>query len=185
MRSAAGTGEATRPVWDLGVRVGHWALVASVALAWITYQGGAWHEGIGYFSLLVVIFRVAWGRLGPRYARFAQFVRSPAATLRYAQQVITHREARYLGHNPLGACMVLALLATVGLTGLTGWLYTTNAFWGDERVVNLHLALAILVLVLAALHVAGVVMTSLSHRENLVAAMIHGRKRAPADDDIS
>jgi cytochrome b len=185
LNSAAENPGATRKVWDPCVRIGHWALVASVALAWITYQGGNWHERIGYFSLFLVAFRVTWGWLGPVYARFAQFVRPPAATARYAGDVIARREARYVGHNPLGAWMILALLATVGLTDLTGWLYTTNAYWGDARVINVHFALAIILVVLVAFHVAGVVMTSLRHRENLVAAMFHGRKRPPADSDVA
>jgi cytochrome b len=176
---------ATRKVWDPLVRIGHWLLVASVALAWITYRGGAWHERIGYLSLFLIALRVAWGWVGPAYARFSQFVRSPAATLRYVRAVAARREARHMGHNPLGAWMILALLTTVGLTDLTGWLYTTNAYWGDERVINMHLALAIILVVLVALHIAGVVITSLRHRENLIAAMIHGRKRPPDDDDVA
>ena len=184
MRAATQNSGDARRVWDPLVRIGHWLLVACVALAWLTYQGGTWHESFGYLSLFLVALRITWGWCGPVYARFAHFVRSPAATLRYARSVVAHRDARYLGHNPLGAWMILALLATVGLTDLSGWLYTTNTYWGDERVANLHLILAILLLVLVALHVSGVIMTSLRHRENLVAAMFHGRKRPPAGSDV-
>ena len=186
MKAAAQNPGDARRVWDPLVRIGHWLLVASIALAWLTYQGaGVWHERIGYVSLFLVVWRIAWGWLGPGYARFTQFVRSPAATLRYARDVLAGHEARHLGHNPLGGWMILALLAVVAVTDVSGWLYTTNAYWGDERVANLHWTLAILLLVLVALHVAGVIMTALRHRENLVAAMIHGRKRPPAGGDVA
>ncbi len=135
--------------------------------------------------LALVVVCVAGGWTGPGYVRFAQFIRSPSETFSYALRVLRHSEVRYLGHNPLGGWMVLALLLTVALTGLSGWLYITDAYWGVEWVGNLHEALAILVLVLAALHVAGVVFTSFRHRENLVAAMFHGRKRGARDDDVA
>ena len=173
-------------VWDPLVRIGHWALVLSIVLAWLTrHGGGVWHEWIGYASLALIALRIAWGWIGSGYARFTQFVRSPAATLRYAHLVLAHREPRYLGHNPLGGWMVLALLVNVALVGITGWLFTTDAWWGDERMENIHNTFAISLLVLAAIHVTGVIVTSLRHKENLVAAMLHGRKRAPAEGDVT
>ena len=176
---------ATLKVWDPLVRAGHWLLAASVAAAWITREGwGRWHEWTGYVALALVAVRVVWGWAGPRYARFTAFVRGPAATLRYAGCVLNAREPRYVGHNPLGAWMILVILSSITLTCLTGWIYTTDSYWGDQRVEDLHEALAILLLVLVALHVSGVVAASLRHGENLVGAMIHGRKRPPAGDDI-
>jgi len=173
-------------VWDPLVRVGHWALAAGVALAWLTREG--WretHEWIGYATLALVALRVAWGLAGPRYARFGQFVRSPAATLRYAGEALRGGEPRYLGHNPLGGWMILALLAAVAATGFTGWLYTTEKYWGEEWLGNLHGRLTDLLLALAGLHILGVVVASWRHRENLVAAMVHGRKRPPAGGDVA
>jgi cytochrome b len=173
-------------VWDPLVRVGHWALAISVAGAWLTRTGGgAWHEWIGYASLALVALRVMYGWTGPRRARFADFVRGFDATLDYAQRLPHGREARYVGHNPLGGWMVVALLVNIALVGASGWLYTTDAFWGDARVEATHNALANALLVLVTLHVAGVVATSIRHRENLVAAMLHGRKRGPAGDDVA
>lgn len=168
----------TIQVWDPLVRLGHWLLVLSIAIAWLTREAaGQWHEWIGYASLGVVTVRIAWGWLGPRTARFADFVRSPAATLRYGQQVLAGCEARYTGHNPLGAWMIVALLLASALVGFSGWLYTTDTYWGVEWVENLHSILADALLVLVGLHVAGVVFSSWRHHENLVAAMFHGRKR--------
>lgn len=170
---------ATVRVWDPLVRIGHWMLAPGIALAWLTRAGGgAWHERIGYVALAVVAVRVAWGWLGSAHARFADFVRSPAATLHYGRRMLAGREPRHIGHNPLGGWMIVALLCVTALASLSGWLYTTDRFWGVEWVETLHATLADALLALAAAHVAGVAFSSWRHGENLVAAMVHGRKRA-------
>lgn len=185
MSEAPRASEATVRVWDPVVRVGHWLLVASVALAWFTHEGGGgWHEWIGYAALAIAVLRVGWGFVGPRHARFGSFVRSPSETMAYAKSVTGHREPRHLGHNPLGGWMIVALLAMVIAVGASGWLYTTDRFWGVEWVEELHEALAEALLLLVALHVGGVVFSSHRHRENLAGAMIHGRKRAPGPRDV-
>ena len=173
-------------VWDPAVRVLHWTLVAAVATAWaLSERDAALHEVAGWVALGAAALRLAWGAVGSRTARFARFVRGPRATWRYLGQVLARREPRHLGHNPLGAWMIVALLGTVGALGLTGWLFTTERFWGDARLGALHEALAWTLAGLAALHVAGVVFTSLRQRENLVAAMWHGTKRAASGDDVA
>lgn len=172
-------------VWDPLVRVFHWSLVLGVAASWITHEVGRdAHVPIGYLTLVLVAIRLVWGFVGPRTARFASFVKRPQAVVAYLHQMLAGREARYLGHNPAGAAMILALLAGVVGVGVTGWLYTTDAFWGDELVENLHEGLAVTLLVLASLHVAGVVVASRRHGENLVKAMVVGRKRAPEPGDV-
>jgi len=164
-------------VWDRPVRVLHWALVLSLALSWLgTFAIAGVHQPLGYLALAIVLLRLLWGGIGSTYARFAQFVRGPRATWAYLAAVLQRREPRHLGHNPLGACMVLALLSNVAGLGLTGWLYTTDHFWGDATVEHVHLALAWTLLGLVLLHVAGVLFTSLRQRENLVAAMFSGDK---------
>jgi len=168
------------------VRTGHWALVASIAAAWLTRKGwGAVHEWTGYAALALVALRLAWGFAGPRYARFSQFIHGQAQTLRYAGRVLEGNEPRHIGHNPLGAWMIVALLTISAFACLSGWLFTTDRYWGNERVEDLHEALAITLLVLGALHVSGVAAASLRHRENLVGAMFHGYKRPPAGDDVA
>ncbi|HSD53117.1 MAG TPA: cytochrome b/b6 domain-containing protein [Burkholderiales bacterium] len=172
------------PVWDPAVRVLHWALVATVAAAWLTrHGGGAWHEWLGYATLAILALRLAWGLVGPRRARFASFVRGPAATLAYARSVLARRERRFVGHNPLGAWMIVALIGAIAAVDLTGWIYTTDRFWGVAWVEALHDSLSSVLLALVALHVAGVALSSWRHGENLVVAMIHGRKRAPSAGD--
>jgi len=165
-------------VWDPLVRLGHWALVAGIAIAWFTREGARTvHEQIGYAVLAIVVLRVLWGFTGPHYARFAQFVCSPSTTFAYARAVLAGSGSRHLGHNPLGGWMTVVLLGMIALVALSGWLYTTDAFWGVQWVAELHEALSDALLGLIALHIAGVVFTSYRHRENLVAAMVHGRKR--------
>jgi cytochrome b len=172
-------------VWDLPVRLLHWGLAASVAVAWATTAWfGRWHEAAGYVGLGLLMARIVWGFVGPPHSRFAQFVRGVAATWRYARLASAGRAPRYIGHNPLGAWMVLAFFFCLAGLALTGWLYATDAFWGDATVEQIHRALAWTMVALAALHVAGVVVASIRHRENLVAAMVHGDKRGAAANDI-
>jgi cytochrome b len=176
-------------VWDPLARIAHWSLAVSVLVAWLTSEieletAKRVHDWAGYAALAVVAVRLAWGVIGPRYARFSQFVYSPARTLSYARAVTRFAEPRYIGHNPLGGWMVVALLSMAAAAGLSGWLSVTDRFWGVKWVQELHEALANALLLLIALHVAGVVFTSLRHRENLVRAMLTGRKAAPRSGDM-
>jgi len=172
-------------VWDRAVRVLHWSLVVSVALCAASLIDAlgvpGWHRPAGYVALAVVLARAVWGVVGRGHARFAQFVRAPGATLSYLRLVLRHREPRTLGHNPLGAWMIVALLLCVIALAFTGWLYTTEMFWGSEVVEDLHRALAWGLLGLVVLHVGGVIFTSVRHRENLVRAMIDGEKAVRSD----
>ena len=168
------------PVWDLPVRLLHWSLVLSVLAASLTLllPGlGAWHRAAGYGALLLVLLRLVWGVAGSANARFSQFVRSPPATWQYLRLLLQRREPHTVGHNPLGAWMIVALLATVAGLGLSGWLYTTDRFWGNEAVEDWHRGLAWALTALVAGHLAGVLFTSLRQRENLVRSMWTGRKR--------
>lgn len=170
-------------VWDPLVRIVHWSLVLGIALAWITHEAGAVHEWLGYAVLAVVAVRIVWGIVGTRYARFTQFVYSPAHTLEYGRQILAHREPRHIGHNPLGGWMIVALLLSITLVGISGWLYTTDRFWGVKWMEDLHEGSANVMLALVAMHIGGVIFSSLRHGENLVRAMLNGRKRAPATGD--
>ena len=167
-------------VWDAPVRLLHWGQAASVAVAW--YSGshtGPLHARAGCAVIALLLARLLWGFCGSRYARFAQFVRAPRATLAYARAAPAGRAPRYIGHNPLGGWMVLALLATLALLGFTGWLYTTDTFWGYGWLARLHKYLGWWLLALIALHVGGVLWTSWQHRENLARAMVTGNKTPP------
>lgn len=173
-------------VWDWPVRALHLALIAGVALAWLTSEKWThWHDTIGYAVLVVVLLRLLWGVVGGGYARFGQFVCGPRLTAGYLALLLRGRAVRHLGHNPLGGWMVLLLLGGVAAVGGTGWLCTTDRYWGDETMFAWHAGLAWTLLALVALHVVGVLTMSVQHRENLVAAMLHGRKREPHEGDVS
>ncbi len=165
-------------VWDLWVRIGHWLLVFCVAAAWLTrHGGGEWHEWLGYAALAIVAIRIVWGFVGSSHARFADFIHSPKAVIEYVQAMRAHKEKHYLGHNPLGGYMIVALLVTIALTGASGWLYTTDRYWGVEWVGETHDFFADVLFALVAAHIAGVLFAGYREGENLVAAMFHGRKR--------
>ena len=178
-------GRALRPaevsVWDPFVRVFHWSIVILVATAWITGDDlESLHVAGGYAVAALLALRLVWGFVGPAYARFAGFVRGPRTVAAYLADTVRLRARRHLGHNPAGAAMIVALiLALVATTGSgiameVGWF--GKAHWLEE----VHEALATLVLVLAGVHIAGVVAASLLHRENLIRAMITGKKRPEA-----
>ena len=165
-------------VWDFPVRIFHWSLVTMFATAYFTSDDAeAPHQWAGYVALALVAFRVVWGFIGGRYARFADFVPRPATLANYLGLLARGREPRHLGHNPAAAVMIVFLLAMVALIGSTGWLMTTDWGWGNETVETLHAGAVTLTLAAIALHVAAAVFESMRHRENLVLSMLTGYKR--------
>lgn len=172
-------------VWDPLVRVLHWTLVAGVAAAWLTEDAQSAHQIIGYIVVGALTLRLLWGVVGTHYARFAQFVHSPAGVWRYARAVRRDAAPRYIGHNPLGGWMVVALLLTLSAIGGTGMLMTSDAFWGEEWLEELHEMLASGLLVLVTAHIGGVIHASRMQRENLVRAMLSGTKPAAQAGDIA
>lgn len=174
------------PVWDPLVRVVHWSQAALIAAAWLTADDWKWlHERIGYTIAALLTVRVVWGFVGPRHARFSDFVRGPRVVLGYLQALGRGRGPRMLGHNPAGGAMIVALLVTIAATAFTGWLQTTDAYWGSTWLENLHEALATAILVLVPGHLLGVVFESWRHRENLVGSMLTGRKQPLAEDQTT
>ena len=172
-------------VWDPFVRVFHWSQAALIAVAWLTEDGPkTLHQTAGYIIAGMLALRVVWGFIGPRHARFSDFVRGPSTVLGYLRAMVAGREPRYLGHNPAGGAMVVALLLTVAGTAMTGWLQTTDAFWGSSVMEEIHETLASLILVLVAAHLAGVTLASMRHDENLARSMVDGRKR-PLETDAT
>jgi cytochrome b len=173
-------------VWDVAVRVFHWGLVGGFVAAFLTAGAyGKLHTAIGYVVVSLVLFRIVWGFAGTRHARFTDFVRSPFAVLRYLRDLAAGRSPRHLGHNPAGGLMIVALLALFLVLGITGPLMLTSAFFGNALIETLHHSAAYAILGLLPLHLAGVVVASVIHRENLVAAMVTGRKRAEGPVDAA
>ena len=180
----------TRLVWDLPVRVVHWSLVISVAGAWATHYAGvewfAWHRRLGYVTLVLVVFRLAWGVLGTRHARFANFVRGPAAVLAHLRR---SGGVPAPGHTPLGGWSVLAMLVALLVqagTGLVandeianaGPLYGWVTHSLSNRITGVHELNSNLVLTLVALHVLAIAWYVRVRRLPLVQAMLTGRKDA-------
>jgi cytochrome b len=166
-------------VWDPFVRIFHWSLVGLFVLAFATGdETEGLHLTAGYAIAGLVLVRIVWGFVGPRHARFSDFVRTPREVTDYVRSAIRLRAPRYLGHNPAGGAMIIALLTMLIGISATGFMMTTDAFWGAQWVEDLNKGVVYATLGLIALHVGGVVFASIEHGENLLKAMITGRKRA-------
>ena len=172
------------------MRVAHWSLAACVLAAWITAELESKRRGERTSGSAMPRSRSSrcasrGAGAGPALCALQALRRGPAHTLAYARARLRGAEPRYLGHNPLGGWMVVALLATAALAARRGWLSVTDRFWGVEWVQEVHEALGNAIVVLAVLHVAGVVYTSWRQRENLAAAMVSGVKRPPEPGDVA
>jgi cytochrome b len=172
-------------VWDPLVRIFHWTVVLGIVLNYfVLATGKAPHRYVGYGVAAALAVRVVWGFIGSPHARFSDFVTSPRAVLSHLAAAVVRRDRRYLGHNPAGGAMALALMILIALTCRTGWMQGLDAFWGVEWVQEMHELCANLILAMAAVHVFAAIMESVVHRENLVLAMITGRKRPATGTDI-
>jgi len=175
-------------LWDLPTRLFHWLLAAAVLALFVTGEVGGnaieWHGKIGLFALGLIAFRLVWGFVGPTYARFAQFFPSPGRIRAYL-----HGEWRGLGHNPLGALSVFALLGLVGLQAVLGLFANDDiAFRGplyelagselSSRLTGMHQLLSKVILALVALHVGAILFYAHVKKDNLVKPMITGWKEA-------
>jgi cytochrome b len=170
------TASRTVVVWDPLVRVFHWTLVASVLTDLVLEAGTSIHRWAGYTVAGLVAFRLIWGLIGTRHARFTDFVRSPGSILGYLSDLRRGDARRYLGHNPAGGAMIVLLLAALVVTAGSGVLLNTDRFWGNDMVQGIHEVAANALFVLVPIHLAGVVISSVLHKENLVRAMVTGRK---------
>jgi cytochrome b len=194
-------------VWDIAVRVFHWSLVLFFVVSYLTgEEDDDLHIIAGYVVLGLVLFRLLWGLIGTRYARFWNFIYSPRTTIAYARSIMAGKPKHYLGHNPLGGWMVVFLLVSLSFTVWSGLeLYAVEEGKGplanslqlvspayaddddrDERKKHsaseefweeVHEVFANLTVLLVFLHIAGVIFSSIVHRENLVRGMITGYKR--------
>ena len=187
----AGTDDGARRVWDLPVRLMHWGLVLAVTGAWLTreLEGDwfAWHTRCGYAVLLIAATRIVWGFVGTRHARFGDFVRGPRAILHYLRADKDAAGARIVGHNPLGALMVLALLTMLLAQAVLGLfandqVMSTGPLFGhvdaatSDRLTTLHKQLFDVIVAAIAIHVAAALFYLWVRRENLILPMITGRK---------
>ena len=200
--ASANAGASGRLVWDLPVRVIHWSLLLCVVGAWLTreIEGDwfAWHTRFGYAVLLLVATRLLWGFVGTRHARFANFVRGPSTILRYVRGDSASAPSAPVGHNPLGALMVLALLGLLlvqAVTGLfanaqimeTGPLFGYVSSTTSDQLTTVHKQVFDLIVAAVFLHVAAALFYLWVKHDNLILPMLTGRKgldRVPAGEEI-
>lgn len=184
-------------VWDPLVRLFHWGLVAAFFAAYFSAESWEWlHVNAGYVVLGLVVFRILWGVVGTRHARFTDFVRGPRVIKTYVSSLLRLQAPRYLGHNPAGGAMIVLLIVMLLLTTLAGLaLYGMEEHAGplaaavaglghgwEEFFEGIHEFAANATLALAGVHVLGVIAESVLHRENLVRSMWTGYKRSTHTD---
>jgi len=175
-----------RLVWDLPTRLFHWLMVLSIIGSYTTAKLGTewmpWHMRFGYFMIGLLVFRVIWGLIGPRHARFVTFVRGPTSILAYLKGGI-----HSVGHNPMGAGMVVLMLILLAVQATTGLFSTDDiAFVGPynpsvshelgEKLTGIHHWNFNLILAVVVLHLSAIIFYTFVKKERLVAAMIHGHK---------
>lgn len=191
-------------VWDIAVRTFHWSLVILFTLAYLTgEEEGALHNNAGYIVLGLLALRFLWGFVGTKYARFSDFIYGPRTTIAYARSMLSSNPRRYLGHNPLAGWMIVALLVSIFVTCWSGIEYigskgqgplagnthvligmalaneddtAEHEDEGDEFWEEVHELFANLSVLLVIVHIAGVIVSSRMHRENLAKSMITGYK---------
>ena len=179
-------------IWDIFIRIFHWSLLATFAITYLTEDDfPTLHVYAGYTMMALIVSRLIWGLIGSRHARFSSFVVKPSAVITYMKEVVQFRAKRYLGHNPAGGAMVIALLISLSMTLLFGLLtYGAAEFSGplaglasgvsgssSKVFKELHEFFANFTVLLVALHVFGVLIASFQHEENLVRSMVNGYKR--------
>lgn len=192
--------EEKRLVWDLPLRLFHWLLVLSMAASWITAELGfdytPWHMRLGYFAIGLVVFRVIWGFIGPKHARFSSFLTGPSGIWRYARGLAAGTMIQTAGHNPLGGISVIVMLVLVGFQAATGLFATDDIVWTGpyygavsgataDRLTSLHHLNFNIILVAVALHILAIAFYFLVKKQNLVAAMFHGKKLVAEHEAIT
>lgn len=175
-------------VWDLPTRLFHWSLVASFAIAFITSESEKLrdiHVIAGYVLAGLLVFRLLWGFVGGGYSRFAEFLPTPQKLIDYLKSLLRGQPQHYVGHNPAGAVAIFLLLGLGAIASVSGWAVYENV--GGHFMEELHEVSANGMMALVVIHIAGVIVSSWLHRENLVLAMITGWKklRNPAHENTA
>lgn len=181
-------------VWDPLIRLFHWTLVLSFILAYVSEDDFlSLHVLAGYYISGLLVTRIIWGLIGSKYARFSNFIYAPATVKQYLRDLLHRRARPYLGHNPAGGAMVMAMLISLIMTVMTGLvtygaeeqagpLLTWVAEWNGDLWEELHEIFANLSLSLVLIHILGVVVSSLLYKENLIRAMWSGYKERKGEE---
>ena len=171
-------------VWDAPTRTFHWLLVLCFVIAYLTSESERlqlWHVTAGYVFGALLLFRLIWGLVGTRYARFNNFVRGRKFVMQYVGSLMTRHPKHFVGHNPAGAWAILAMIGLGLLTVLTGWASFSD--YGDW-IGDLHEGIVNALIAVICVHVGGVVVSSLLHRENLARSMATGYKLGQPEQAI-
>ena len=172
-------------IWDVPTRVFHWLLVLCFAGAWLTSESERLqmiHYAFGYSACALVLFRLVWGLIGTKYARFSQFIKAPSEIIGHLKGLLSGHEHSSPGHNPVGGLVMLGLMLAILVIGLTGY-FSIKEFLGN-LMSEAHEAIASLTLGLVIIHVVAAIVMSLLQKENLVKAMVDGRKKGLPDQAI-
>ncbi|ACO77244.1 cytochrome b561 family protein [Azotobacter vinelandii CA] len=174
-------GSETLRLWDPLVRLFHWSLAGVfVANYFFTEAGESWHVWLGYYALAWIPVRVLWGFVGTPAARWADFWPTRARLAEHLRALESGRPYHRLGHSPLGALVMILMMACMSGLGVSGFLMKeVDYFWGSDALEALHESLADVLLVLVCLHLAAASIESVRLRENLLLSMITGRRRKP------
>lgn len=173
-------------VWDAPVRTFHWLLALCFVGAYLSAESETWrllHITLGYTMGGLIAFRLVWGVLGTRYARFGSFVRRPGAVGRYLKTMVAGKPPRYIGHNPAGGVAIVLMLLAGALIVATGYAVYNDI--GGDWVGELHEGAGNAMLLLVGVHLAGVALASYMHRENLPRAMLTGTKQGKPSEGIA
>lgn len=168
-------------VWDRLVRVTHWSVAALVLWDLFEDSGGPLHRNLGYVAVALVAVRLAWGFVGSEPARFATWWPRLSTLRRYAASLRAGKPMKFASHNPIGALGMLAMWGLILALGLTGWLSRLDAFWGEDWPLDLHAWLAYALATLVAVHVSAAILMSVLHKDNLILAMLTGKKKRRHD----
>lgn len=185
-------------VWDPVVRIFHWALVAAFTIAYASGEDFlTLHSWAGYLIVALLMIRIIWGFIGTRHARFSDFVYRPKTVRQFLKDTVQFKARRYIGHNPAGGAMVILLMVSLVMTCFTGllvlgaeehagplahWFSGSYSHWG-EVTEEAHEFFANFTVLLVFVHIAGVIIESFIHKENLISAMITGFKPADQSSD--
>lgn len=165
-------------VWDILVRVTHWAVAAGItANLLFTEEGSELHQYVGYTVVGLVVIRLLWGFVGTRYARFSDFFPTPARIKHHLSDLSIRRtDEHHLGHNPLAAIMMFALWAVIIGLGISGYLMEAKIFGSKDILEEIHGILANSLYLLVPLHIISAIAMSYWERQNLIKSMITGNK---------
>ncbi|MDP4823524.1 MAG: cytochrome b/b6 domain-containing protein [Aestuariivirgaceae bacterium] len=167
-------------VWDIFVRVFHWSLVICFSLnALILDDESRWHPWVGYAVMGLLATRILWGFLGTKYARFNSFPPDFSQAVGQLREMASPKAKIHVGHTPLGALMIYNLIATLITICASGYLMTTDMFWGVEWPETVHETAVAWAEICIVLHIAAVLLESVRTRINLPRAMVTGYKRIP------